>query len=102
MSQDLAGTPSRADDAAAQRDGRVRPLIDAGAAYTVLAGLASLVLGALNTAHLIGSALGVTGFAVGVVAQMVSVTRNERVVIVCGIVASFVGMGLGIAHGGFG
>jgi hypothetical protein len=44
----------------------------------------------------------VTGFVIGLIAQMMSVTRAERMVIVFGIVASFVGMGLGFAHGGFG
>jgi ABC-type lipoprotein release transport system permease subunit len=31
-----------------------------------------------------------------------SATREERIFLVAGIVAGFVGMGLGIAHGGFG
>jgi len=32
---------------------------------------------------------------------MMSVTRTERMVIVVGIVASFVGLALGFGHGGF-
>jgi hypothetical protein len=33
---------------------------------------------------------------------MVSATREQRVFIMAGIIAAFVGMGLSIAHGGFG
>lgn len=82
-------------------DVRQRPMLTAGAAYTVLAGLVSIVLGLLDTASTVGAILGVTGFVVGIIAQMLSVTRAERMFIVVGITASFVGMGLGIAHGGF-
>jgi hypothetical protein len=82
-------------------DGQRHTLINVAAAFTVLAGLVSFVLGMLNQDHLIGSILGVAGFVVGLVAQMLSATRAERMVIVFGIVASFVGMGLGFAHGGF-
>lgn len=80
---------------------RHQKLLYGGAAYTVLAGLASVVLGLMDTASTAGAILGVTGFLIGMVAQMMSVTRAERMFIVVGITASFVGMGLGIAHGGF-
>ena len=68
----------------------------------VVAGITALIIGLLNTAHVAGSILGVTGMVIGLTAQMMSVTRVERIVIVFGIVASFVGMGLAFAHGGFG
>jgi len=45
----------------------------------------------------------VTGLAamlVGLVSQMMSATREERVIIVTGIIAGFVGLALGLAHGG--
>ena len=108
MSQAQARTPSRSSSLAqrgsgsiGKASGRFHPLIAAGAAYSVLAGLVAVTIGMINTAHVVGSVLGSTGFVVGLVAQMMSITRAERVVIVFGIVASFVGMGLGIAHGGF-
>jgi hypothetical protein len=82
-------------------DGKRHPVLNAAAAYSVLAGLVSFVLGMLTTQHIAGSILGVTGLVIGLLAQMMSVTRAERMVIVFGIVASFVGMGLGLAHGGF-
>jgi hypothetical protein len=82
-------------------DGRRHPVINASAAYALVAGVVSMVLGLLTLAHVVGSVLGITAFLVGLGAQMVSATRDQRMVIVCGIVAAFVGMGLGIAHGGF-
>jgi hypothetical protein len=77
------------------------PLILASAGYTVVAGVVSMVIGLLSLAHVLGTILGLTGMIVGLVAQMMSATRIERMVIVTGIVAAFVGMGLGFAHGGF-
>ena len=46
----------------------------------------------------------VTGLAallVGLFLQMMSATREERVIIVTGIIAGFIGLALGLAHGGF-
>ena len=83
-------------------DGKRHPWINGAAAYSVVAGVISMIMGFISANHIVGTALGVTAFVIGLVAQMVSVTRNQRMVIVCGIVAGFVGMGLAIAHGGFG
>jgi len=77
------------------------PLIIAAGAYTLIAGVVSMVIGLLSLAHVVGTILGVTAFVIGLLAQMLSAHRYERMVIVTGIVAAFVGMGLGIAHGGF-
>ena len=82
-------------------DGHRHPLVNSAAAYAVLGGVVSMVLGLISVAHFVGSVLGVSAFIVGLLAQMMSATRDQRMVIVCGIVAAFVGMGLGIAHGGF-
>jgi hypothetical protein len=87
--------------AARKGDGKRHPWLNAAAAYTVIAGLVSFVIGMVSREHVVGTALGVTGFVVGLFAQMLSATRAERIFIVFGIVASFVGMGLGFAHGGF-
>ena len=77
------------------------PLILAGAAYTLVAGVVSMVIGLLSLAHVLGTILGVTAFIIGLLAQMLSAHRYERMVIVTGVVAAFVGMGIGFAHGGF-
>ncbi len=82
-------------------DGKSHPLINAAAAYTVVAGIVSLILGMLSIQHVAGTILGVTGMIIGLLAQMMSATRAERMVIVFGIVASFVGLALGFGHGGF-
>lgn len=101
MSEAEARNRERAPHFTLNTDGKRHPWINTAAAYTIFAGLASFVIGMLNQMHLAVTILGTTGFVVGMVAQMVSATRAERMFIVFGIVASFVGMGLGFAHGGF-
>jgi hypothetical protein len=101
VSQAPARPRPRARHFTLNTDGQRHTLINLAAAFTVVAGLVSFVLGMMNQQHLIGSILGVAGFVAGMVAQMLSATRAERMIIVFGIVASFVGMGLGFAHGGF-
>lgn len=78
------------------------PLIIAAAAYAVIAGVVALIMGFFGRYHPIATILGITALMIGLWAQMVSATRIERIFIVFGIVTAFVGMGLGIAHGGFG
>lgn len=102
MSEAEVQSRSRARRFTLNSDGQRHPLVNAAAAYSVLAGIASMVMGLVNVAHVVGSVLGVSAFLIGLGAQMMSATRDQRMVIVCGIVAAFVGMGLGIAHGGFG
>ncbi len=101
MSQAQARSGSQVRRFTLNSDGQRHPAINASAAYAVVAGVASAVLGLMDTAHFVGTLLGVTAFLVGMAAQMVSATREQRMVIVCGVVAAFVGLGLGIAHGGF-
>jgi hypothetical protein len=92
---------SRARHFTLNSDGQRHPVLNSAAAYAVLAGVTSMIMGLVNVAHLVGSVLGISAFVIGLLAQMMSTTRDQRMVIVCGIVAAFVGMGLGIAHGGF-
>jgi hypothetical protein len=83
-------------------DGRRHPMLNSMTAITFIAGAAALVTGSIVSLHLPATVLGLAGFAVGLYAQMISATREERILIVAGLIAAFVGMGLGIAHGGFG
>jgi hypothetical protein len=83
-------------------DGQRHPLVNGIAGYAVVAGIVSMVLGLLTLAHVVGTVLGISAFVLGLFGQMISATTNQRCVLVIGIVAAFVGMGLGIAHGGFG
>ena len=101
MSQTQVRSRSRARQFTLNSDGKHHPLLNAAAAYTVVAGLVALVTGFMTGQHVVATILGVTGMGVGLGAQMVSATREERMLIVVGVVASFVGMGLGFAHGGF-
>ena len=43
---------------------------------------------------------GLAALVIGLYAQLVSATREERMLIVTGLVAAFVGVALGLAHGG--
>jgi hypothetical protein len=82
-------------------DGQRHPLLNATAGFTFVAGVASFVLALIVRDHLIATVLGLAAFGVGLIGQMFSATREERIILVAGIVAGFIGMGLGIAHGGF-
>ncbi len=92
-------------------DGRPHPLLNALAIFTLIAGLVSFVLGlvirnvpSLNTHAwaLTTAVIGLASMLVGLYAQMISATREQRVLIVTGIIAGFVGLALGLAFGGFG
>jgi hypothetical protein len=83
-------------------DGEPHPVENALTLFTLVGGLLAFVIGFIVSLHLLGTVLGLVVFVVGLYAQMVSNTREQRVLIMTGIIASFVGLGLGIAHGGFG
>ena len=75
--------------------------------FTLIAGLVACVLGFLANqagagawAGATASWLGLITLVVGLPAQMFSATRTERMLIVTGLVAAFVGGALGLAHGG--
>ena len=73
-----------------------------GKRHPVLNAVTAFPLGLIVRDHLVATVVGMVVFAVGMAAQLVSATREQRIFIVAGLVAAFVGMGLGIAHGGFG
>jgi hypothetical protein len=82
-------------------DGKRHPLENVLAVFTLVAGVPAFILGFIVAAHFPAVVLGLAAVLVGLYDQMISATRNERIVIVTGIVAGFVGAGLGFAHGGF-
>jgi hypothetical protein len=89
-------------------DGQPHPVENVTAIAVLLAGLVSFVLGLIvrNThtgpvVHIITTATGLFALVVGLYIQMVSSTRNQRVVIVTGIIAGFVGLAIGLSRGGF-
>ena len=92
-------------------DGRPHRLLNISAIFTLLIGLISFVLGLVirnvpsadSKAMAVAAAVtGLVSLLVGLYTQMVSATREQRVLIVGGIIAGFVGLCLGLAHGGFG
>jgi hypothetical protein len=104
-------TRSRLPRITLNSDGQSHPLINVLAFFTLIIGLVSFVLGLVirnvsgadtTTMAIVTAATGLVSMLVGLYAQMISATREERVIIVTGIIAGFVGLALGLAHGGFG
>lgn len=94
-------TEARAPRLTLNSDGKRHPLLNALTGFVFLAGIAAFALGFVVSAHLPATIVGIVAFGAGLLAQMMSATREERAFIVTGLVFGFVGMGLGIAHGGF-
>lgn len=82
-------------------DGRRHPVENTLTVFTLLAGLVAFATGWIVTEHLPATVLGVAALVVGLYSQLVSATREQRMLIVTGLVAAFVGVALGLAHGGF-
>jgi hypothetical protein len=101
-----SGHPSRLS---LNSDGRSHPLLNAASVFTFVAGLVAFVLGMMLRYDsgtgmgfaIAASVIGLVTLLVGLAAQMLSATRQERVLLVVGMVAGFVGLALGLAHGGF-
>jgi hypothetical protein len=83
-------------------DGLRHPKENSLAAFTFVAGIVAFATGLIVRQHLLATVIGGVAFIVGLYAQMMSATREQRVIIMAGIIAAFVGLGLGVAHGGFG
>ena len=89
-------------------DGQPHPVQNVLTVFTLIVGLISFVLGMIiRNAHT-GAAVIVTATVTGLVAclvglyvQMISATREQRILIVTGIIAGFVGLALGLSKGGF-
>jgi hypothetical protein len=90
-------------------DGQRHPVVNILTVFTLVVGLLSFVLGMIvrnapNLAaawHVIATGTGLAAFLVGLYVQMISATREQRVLIVTGIIAGFVGLALGLSKGGF-
>jgi hypothetical protein len=82
-------------------DGQRHPMENSFTIFVFLAGLLAFSIGFIVRLHFPGTVLGLGAFVIGLYAQMISVTREQRVLIMAGMIAAFVGAGLSIAHGGF-
>jgi hypothetical protein len=65
------------------------------------AGLIAFVTGAIRETHLVAVCVGALACLIGLYSQLVSATTGERWINVLGIGLGFVGVALGLAHGGF-
>jgi hypothetical protein len=91
-------------------DGQPHPLLNAASFFVLVVGLFSFAIGLFlrtgpsggHTWAIVGAVTGLVGLLLGLFCQMMSATREERVVIVTGIIAAFIGLALGLAHGGLG
>ena len=82
-------------------DGQPHPLENGLAVFTLIAGLIVFAIGWVVALRAIASVVGVVTMIVGLYAQLISATRAERMIIVTGLVAAFVGTALAFGHGGF-
>lgn len=89
-------------------DGQPHPVQNILAIVTLVVGLVSFVLGlVIRNAHtgaaviIIATATGLVSCLIGLYVQMISATREQRVLIVTGIIAGFVGLAIGLSKGGF-
>jgi hypothetical protein len=91
-------------------DGQSHPLLNTLSVFTLVVGLVSFTLGMVlvnvsgagHAAAVTAAVTGLVSLLVGLYAQMMSATREQRILIVTGMVGGFVGLALGLAHGGFG
>ena len=89
-------------------DGQPHPVENMLTIFTFVVGLVSFVLGMIvrnvhtgSAVIVITTATGLVSCLVGLYVQMISHTREQRILIVTGIIAGFVGLVLGMSKGGF-
>ena len=93
---------------AVRPDGLAHPVENVLAIFTLVVGLVSFVLGLIvrnthagSAVIIVATATGLVSCLVGLYVQMISSTREQRVLIVTGIIAGFVGLAIGFSKGGF-
>ena len=89
-------------------DGQPHPVQNILTIFTLVVGLVSFALGmVVRNVHtgaaviVIATATGLLSCLVGLYVQMISATREQRILIVTGIIAGFVGLAIALGHGGF-
>jgi hypothetical protein len=68
---------------------------------TLAGGLIAFLSGVVHAGHFVAVCVGIVTFLFGLYSQLVSATTAERWINVIGIGLAFVGVGLGLSHGGF-
>ncbi|WP_235030210.1 hypothetical protein [Nonomuraea solani] len=82
-------------------DGRPHPVENVLSVVTITLGVIAFISTFWLVAHAISAWVGTLGFGIGLYSQYVSATTPQRSLNIIGLVGSFVGAALGIAHGGF-
>ena len=89
-------------------DGQPHPVQNILTIVTLVVGLVSFALGMIiRNTHtsaavvIIATATGLAACLVGLYVQMISATREQRILIVTGIIAGFVGLAIALGQGGF-
>jgi hypothetical protein len=82
-------------------DGRPHPVVNGLSVAVFIVGIVAFALGLIVKVHFAATVLGVAAFGGGLAVQLSSATREQRILIVTGIIGGFVGLALGIGHGGF-
>ena len=97
----LAGTARARAGNVLSGDGDRHPVQLGLTAFTLLAGIIAFVAGLIVRQHLAATVLGLASLVVGLYTQMISASRPQRIFLMAGVVPAFVGVCLGLAHGGF-
>jgi hypothetical protein len=96
-----ASTGARQPVFSLNEDGQRHPVENTLTVITFVAGILAFAVGWVVRLHLPATVLALVSMVVGLYAQLVSATRAQRIIIITGVVAAFVGGCLAIAHGGF-
>jgi hypothetical protein len=84
-----------------QRHRTAHPRENSLAGITIAVGLLAFCFGLVESTHFVAVCLGIFAFFFGLFSQMVSATAPERWLNIIGIGTAFVGVALGLSHGGF-
>jgi CHASE2 domain-containing sensor protein len=71
------------------------------AVITLVGGLIASISGVVHAGHFVAVCVGIATIMFGLYSQLVSATTSERWINIIGIGLAFVGVGLGLSHGGF-
>ena len=71
-------------------------------AVTLVLGVVALVLGFIESTHVAGAVVGLVGVVLGFYCQLTSENTTQRWADILGTGGAAVGLGLSLAHGGFG
>jgi hypothetical protein len=105
----MAGTaPTRQHHNILNSDGQPHRRVNALTLFTLAVGLVSFVLGLIVRnvhtgagVYITATATGLLAMVIGLYTQMISATREQRILIVTGMIAGFVGLAIGLSRGGF-